>query len=53
MCETEYLARARCTHGHRYHRRHLTKAEHKELLQKYADDLTKELQAVNERIETL
>jgi hypothetical protein len=49
MCETECC----CTRGHRSHRRHLTKAEQKERLQQYADDLAKELQAVNERIEAL
>jgi hypothetical protein len=49
MCETQCC----CTGGRRYHRRHLTNAEHKEQLQLYADDLAKELQAVNERIEAL
>jgi hypothetical protein len=49
MCETNCC----CKGGHGHHRRHLTKEEQTERLQKYADDLAKELQAVNERIEEL
>lgn len=49
MCETTCC----CAGGHRFHRRHLTDAEYKEHLQRYADELGKELQAVNERIQAL
>lgn len=49
MCETTGC----CASGHSYHRRHLTNTERKERLQQYADDLAKELQAVNERIKAL
>jgi hypothetical protein len=49
MCEHQCC----CTRGHHYRRRHLTKAEQKTRLQQYADDLAKELQAVNERIDAM
>ena len=49
MCETE----CSCTSGHGHVRRYLTKAEQTEQLQKYAKELTNELQAVKERIEEI
>lgn len=49
MCED----RCCCSSGHGSHRKHLTKAEQTERLQKYAEELTNELQAVKERIEEL
>jgi len=49
MCGTKCC----CKGGQHYHRRYLTKAEQTERLQKYADDLEKELQAVNEKLKTL
>ncbi len=40
-----------CGCGH--HRRYLTKEERKELLEKYLNNLEKELEAVKERLEEL
>lgn len=58
MCKNE--CRCRCgpghhkkEHGHGYRRRFLTKEEKAEKLKKYAEELKKELAAVEERIKEL
>ncbi len=40
-------------HGHGYRRRFLTRAEKTEKLKRYADELRKELKAVEEKIKEL
>jgi hypothetical protein len=40
-------------HGHRYHRRFFTKAEKVDRLKSYAEELRKELKAVEEHIKEM
>jgi len=56
MHHGEHESRCGCgMHGHEhgYRRRFLTKAEKSEKLKKYAEDLKKELKAVEEKIKEL